>query len=185
MENKNKIAADLQAHTDVNVARCYQCGKCTAGCALASEMDFPPSFMMRLLQTGSQENYEKVLRSNTIWMCLNCENCLGRCPMEIDIPKVMDYLREQSVLSKMTNEKAKPIIAFHRSFLNSIKYTGRLYEMGLIAGFKARTFRLTQDVNIAPRMFLNGKLHLMPEMVKDMKNIKRIFAKTIDNPKTK
>ena len=185
MENNNKISADLLLHTGVNVARCYQCGKCTAGCVLASEMSFPPSYLMRLLQTGTEKNYERVLQSKTIWMCVNCENCLGRCPMEIDIPKVMDYLREQSLSQKKAHSEAKPIIAFHRPFLDSIKYTGRLYEMGLIGAFKARTFRLTQDVALAPKMYMNGKLHLMPEMVNDRKGIKEIFSKTIDNPKTK
>ena len=78
MENKNKISGEIHSHTGVEVARCYQCGKCTAGCVLASEMNFPPSYLMRLLQTGTEENYDRILRSNTIWLCLNCENCLGR-----------------------------------------------------------------------------------------------------------
>ncbi len=185
MENINKISEDLLLHTSVDVARCYQCGKCTAGCVLASEMDFPPSYLMRLLQTGTAENYERILHSNTIWLCLNCENCLGRCPMEIDIPKVMDYLREESLNKKKLHPDAKPIVAFHKSFLDSIKYTGRLYEVGLIAGFKTRTFRLTQDLKLAPKMYFNGKLNLIPETINDRKGIREIFAKTIDNPKTK
>ena len=185
MENKNKISGEIHSHTGVEVTRCYQCGKCTAGCVLASEMNFPPSYLMRLLQTGTEENYDRILRSNTIWLCLNCENCLGRCPMEIDIPKIMDYLREQSLNQKKINRDANPIISFHKSFLDSIKYTGRLYEIGLIGAFKARTFRLTQDVKLAPKMYLNGKLNLMPEMIKDKKGIREIFSKTIDNPKTK
>lgn len=185
MENINKVSGDILKHTGVDVLRCYQCGKCTAGCVLASEMNFPPSFLMRLLQTGTADNFERILRSNTIWLCLNCENCVGRCPMEIDIPKIMDYLREQSLNKKKLHPDAKPIVAFHKSFLDSIKKTGRLYEVGLIAGFKARTFRLTQDVKLAPKMYLNGKLNLMPEMIKDRKGIGQIFVKTIDNPKTK
>ena len=96
MGHTNKVS-DLQSHTGVEVMRCYQCGKCTAGCVLASEMNYPPSYLMRLLQTGTKPNLDKVLSSNSIWLCLNCENCLGRCPMEIDIPKMMDYLgRKQS-----------------------------------------------------------------------------------------
>jgi heterodisulfide reductase subunit C len=55
--------------------------------------------------------------------------------------------------------------------------------MGLIAAFKARTFRLTQDMNIAPAMYLKGKLHLLPEKIKDRRSMKRIFAQTIENAK--
>ncbi len=183
MDKKNKIT-DLQSHTGVEVMRCYQCGKCTAGCVLASEMNFPPSYLMRLLQTGTKENFNKILASNSIWLCLNCENCVGRCPMEIDIPKMMDYLRTRAIKENMLHPDSKPIISFHQSFLDSIKHTGRLYEMGLIAAFKARTFRLTQDLTLAPVMYLKGKLHLLPEKIKDRRTMKRIFAQTIENVKT-
>jgi heterodisulfide reductase subunit C2 len=184
MEKKNKTS-DLQAHTGVEVVRCYQCGKCTAGCVLAGEMNYPPSYLMRMLQTGTKENYEKILSSNSIWLCLNCENCVGRCPMEIDIPKMMDYLRNQAIQHNKLHPDSKPIIAFHQSFLDSIKQTGRLYEMGLIAAFKFRTFRLTQDLDIAPSMYLKGKLHLLPEKIKDRRSMRRIFAQTIENDKSK
>lgn len=183
MEKKHKVS-DLQSHTGVEVMRCYQCGKCTAGCVLASEMNYPPSYLMRLLQTGSKENYNKILASNSIWLCLNCENCLGRCPMEIDIPKMMDYLRTQSIKENKLHPDSKPILAFHRAFLDSVKSTGRLYEMGLIMNFKFRTFRFLQDLNIAPGMYLKGKLHLLPEKIRDRRSMKRIFAQTIENAKT-
>jgi heterodisulfide reductase subunit C len=183
MEKKSKIS-DLQSHTGVEVMRCYQCGKCTAGCVLASEMNFPPSYLMRLLQTGTKVNYDKILSSNSIWLCLNCENCLGRCPMEIDIPKMMDYLRTQSIKENKLHPDSKPIISFHQSFLDSIKYTGRLYEVGLIAAFKARTFRFTQDLAIAPAMYFKGKLHLLPEKIKERRSMRRIFSQTIENVKT-
>ena len=183
MMEKNHDISDLQLHTGVEVMRCYQCGKCSAGCVLASEMNFPPSYLMRLLQTGTRENLDKILYSNSIWLCLNCENCLGRCPMEIDIPKMMDYLRTQSVRENKLHPDSKPILAFHRSFLDSIKHTGRLYEVGLVAAFKFRTFRLAQDLAIAPVMYLKGKLHLFPEKFNDRKRMKRIFAQTIENAK--
>jgi len=181
MENSESIPVRLLKQTGVDVTHCYQCGKCTAGCVLASEMDYPSSYVMRLLQTDDRENYQQVLHSNAIWLCLNCENCIARCPMEIDIPKIMDYLRAESLKAGYVNKKAKPVVAFHRAFLDSIKYTGRLYEVGLVAGFKARTFRITQDLKVAPVMYLKGKLNLMPEMVKDLGKIKSIFSKTVNN----
>ncbi|MCK9640861.1 MAG: 4Fe-4S dicluster domain-containing protein [Prolixibacteraceae bacterium] len=183
MGHTNKVS-DLQSHTGVEVMRCYQCGKCTAGCVLASEMNYPPSYLMRLLQTGTKPNLDKVLSSNSIWLCLNCENCLGRCPMEIDIPKMMDYLRTQAIKENKLHPDSKPIIAFHKSFLDSIKNTGRLYEMGLVLSYKFRTFNFLQDLSIAPSMYLKGKLHLLPEKIKDRRSMKRIFGQTIENAKT-
>lgn len=178
MKNNKTIMDNFQLETSVDLKRCYQCGKCTAGCVLAEEMDLPPNYIMRLLQTNTSENFDKVLHSKAIWLCLNCENCVGRCPMDIDIPKVMDYMRESSLRQNKQHPAAKSIIAFHKSFLDSIKYTGHLYELGLIADFKTRTLHLMQDVKLAPKMLARGKLNLFPEMGKDMQAIKAIFSRT-------
>jgi heterodisulfide reductase subunit C len=172
------LAGQLEKNMAVSPQRCYQCGKCTAGCPVADEMDIPPSMVMRLLQTENSANDEKILRSHTIWLCLTCEMCLSRCPMEIDIPSMMDYLRQRSRSENKVNKKARNIIAFHKSFLNSIRLTGRLYELGLIADYKRRSLNLTQDVTLAPKMITRGKLHLFPHLIKDWANMARIFKKT-------
>ena len=101
--------------------------------------------------------------------------------MEIDIPQLMDYLREKALQKDKVNRKAKNIISFHRAFLDSIKYTGRLYEIGLIGGYKMRSFNLLQDLDIAPGMFIRGKLPLFPELVKNKKQMNAIFSETKDN----
>jgi heterodisulfide reductase subunit C len=173
MSEQRGLIADVRSATGVNVNRCYQCGKCSAGCALNENMDYPPSVVMRLLQTNSAESYSKILHSQAIWLCVSCQNCLTRCPMQIDIPQLMDYLRVQALEKKTVNKKSKKIVAFHRAFLDSVRYTGRLYEVGLVADYKLRTFDLLQDLNVAPRMFLKGKLPLLPEMVKGKKQMKK------------
>jgi heterodisulfide reductase subunit C len=106
--------------------------------------------------------------------------CISRCPMEVDIPPMMDYLRSESLRLKKENPAAKNIIRFHKAFLDSIEQTGRLYEMGLIVDYKARALNLIQDVALAPSMFAKGKLKIMPELIKNRKNIKQIFKKTIN-----
>ena len=175
---KDNLAWRIEKHVEVAARKCYQCGKCTAGCPVAGEMDYPPSMVMRMLQTESPENDEKLLRSHSIWLCVTCEMCLGRCPMEIDIPSVMDFLRQRSLKENKANAKAKNIIAFHKSFLSSIKYTGRLFELGLIVDYKRRSLKLMQDVMLAPKMITRGKLHFIPEIIKGTPHIKKIFKKT-------
>ena len=174
MEKKGYIS-DIKSNTDVNVNRCYQCGKCSAGCAVSEEMDYPPSRVMRMLQTNDAENYREILSSEAIWLCVSCQNCLTRCPMEIDIPQLMDFLRGKALQEKTVNKKAKHILSFHRAFLDSVKYTGRLYEMGLIADYKVRTLDILQDMDVAPKMFAKGKLPIIPETVKNKKQMGDIF----------
>jgi heterodisulfide reductase subunit C len=174
----NSLAGSIEKSVEVHAQKCYQCGKCSAGCPVADEMDLPPSMVMRLLQTEDPANDDKILRSHSIWLCVTCEMCLSRCPMEIDIPSVMDYLRQKSRSEKKVNKKAKNIIAFHKSFLHSIRFTGRLYELGLILDYKRQSLNMTQDITLAPKMITRGKLHLFPTMIKGTSQIARIFKKT-------
>jgi len=101
--------------------------------------------------------------------------------MEIDIPKAMDYLRTESLKAHKAHKKASDIISFHRAFLDSVRYTGRLYEVGMISDYKTRTLHLLQDVLLAPLLFVKGKLHLFPELVKDRSILKKIFRKTMNS----
>ena len=37
------------------VQKCYQCGKCTAGCPVAFAMDYPPQQVIRMVQLGMKD----------------------------------------------------------------------------------------------------------------------------------
>lgn len=68
---------------------CNQCGKCSAGCPVAFDMDILPNQVIRLAQLG----IEDVLESKTIGICASCLICMTRCPKGIDLSKVMEALR--------------------------------------------------------------------------------------------
>jgi heterodisulfide reductase subunit C2 len=154
----------VEHHTGISISRCYQCGKCSAGCPAAHEMDYPPSLLLRHLQTGWSSSEEKVLGSYTIWLCLSCHTCAARCPMEVDLPTVMDFLRQESLQRNLVHPRARDIIAFHRSFLDTIRRFGRLWEVGLVADYKLRTRHFWQDVALVPGMLKRGKLSLLPHL---------------------
>lgn len=72
------------------VRSCYQCGKCSAGCAMTSMMDLLPHQVIRLVQLGQ---VEEALASRTIWLCASCLACSARCPRGVSLPNVMESLR--------------------------------------------------------------------------------------------
>jgi heterodisulfide reductase subunit C len=89
-KTEDEIILEIKAISGEDVRACYQCGKCTAGCPLASAMDLMPNQILRLLQLGE---HEQVLKSRTIWQCASCLTCAARCPKDVDPARVMDALR--------------------------------------------------------------------------------------------
>jgi heterodisulfide reductase subunit C len=85
-EDKRK----LQDISGEEILSCYQCGKCSAGCAMTSGMDLLPHQVIRLLQLGQ---VQEALNSKTIWVCASCLACSARCPRGMSLPNVMESLR--------------------------------------------------------------------------------------------
>jgi heterodisulfide reductase subunit C2 len=164
--------------TNENVSKCYQCGKCAAGCPLSDEMDLKPNQILRHLQQEYPGYEDEVLGAYSIWLCLTCQTCSARCPQEVDIPAITDYLRCESIRQNKVNPKAMDILHFHNSFLSSVKSNGKLTEVGLIRNYKLKTWHLMQDVMLAPQMFAKGKLKLGSHKIDDIGKIRRIFEKT-------
>ena len=49
--------------------------------------------------------------------------------------------------------------------------------MGLVADYKLRSRHFLKDVMLAPKMFLKGKLGLLPHLIKDRQGVKRLFKR--------
>ncbi|MEM2925387.1 MAG: 4Fe-4S dicluster domain-containing protein [Methanocellales archaeon] len=74
-----------------NIFACYQCGKCSAGCPMVIIGTLGCHQVIRLLQLGQ---IEEALNSKIIWLCASCYTCETRCPKGVNLPRVMEALRQ-------------------------------------------------------------------------------------------
>jgi heterodisulfide reductase subunit C len=171
----NALLSTIYDSSGVRVQDCYQCGKCSAGCPVASFMDLTPRQVMRTVQLGQAD---LVLRSSTIWLCASCHTCSARCPMEIDVARVMDSLR-QLARAEGIQPAEKDIVLSYDLFLELVKQLGRLYEVGLVAGLNLGMLKpFANVIDIGLPMFARGKLNLLPARAGGI-DLKRIFATRI------
>lgn len=180
----------MSAHTSsvgpfdaTRVSKCYQCGKCTAGCPVAERMDYPPSQLMLLVQRGK---IERAARSRALWECVSCLTCTTRCPQTVEVAGVIDILREHAVDHGIASGERQRVLAFQKAFLENIRRNGRLNEVELIAEFKMRSFAsdfsvplLMKDSMLAPKLMQRSKFHLVGEKVSDRGVVRRIFEKCL------
>ena len=163
---------EVNQHSGEHVQLCFQCFKCSLGCPVSFAMDYLPHQLMRLVQMGLKE---KVLNSHSIWVCAACETCTTRCPNHIDIAKVIDTLRQMAIKQGKTAEKG--IVAFHKSFLNSVRRNGKLNEWELMLEYKLRTRRFLDDLWLVPEMWKRKKLSLNIRRVQKKSEINTIFKR--------
>lgn len=167
------LRASVEKLSEQKVSRCYQCGKCTAGCPTAYLMDFTPRQVMRAIQFGLAD---QLMESKSYWMCVFCQTCTARCPQEIDIARVMESLR---VLSAMQGRAPvdMELGVFHKHFMALIERYGRVWEVGLGGLYNLTSGHLLANVSLLPEMLSKGKLPLFPHKTKNMEEIRRIFEK--------
>jgi len=169
----NTLSAKVEKLTSQTPHECYQCGKCSAGCPIRNYMEDAPNQVVRYVQLGFDD---KALHSKTQWLCAGCLTCSTRCPQNFDLAKFMDALRETAVQEKIKIPESDTF-EFHKAFLNQIKKHGKAFEFGLVREYKLRTMNLMQDVDVAPEMFIKGKIGLFPHEIEDKQSVKGIFDK--------
>ncbi|NTU93533.1 MAG: 4Fe-4S dicluster domain-containing protein [Chlorobiaceae bacterium] len=175
----DSLKKQLEKVTGNNYACCYQCGKCTAGCPAGGFMDNPPARIMRLVQAN---HVGEAMQSDALWYCVGCMTCTSRCPQNLDIAGTMDALREMSLKSgkSSADRSQKLVAAFHSSFLNTVRKTGRLQELALVNSYKLRTRTFLQDAGSGMKMIKQGKIHplsalMSRERLQGQAQIDRIF----------
>jgi heterodisulfide reductase subunit C len=163
----------VEALSGSSVRRCFQCGKCSAGCPMRSFMEHPPNRIVRLLQLGQ---YERVLAGRSIWYCASCETCSTRCPNKVDLAAIMDALRKLSWDAQGPSKESYVQLA-NRLFIDNIRTYGRQYEMRLAAVFNVKSGQFLKDLMLGPKLITKGKLKMFHSKNKNIGEIEQIFAR--------
>jgi heterodisulfide reductase subunit C len=155
------------------VGACYYCLRCSAGCPSAYAMEYSPAQVLRMVQLGQKE---ALLKSGGIWLCVGCETCGARCPNKIHVGAVIDALRQISVAEGVPAGEQK-VYRLHQSFLDSIKWWGRLHELSMLVEYKLLSRDLISDLDMGAKMFMAGKIHILPKRIKGIEEVGRLFRK--------
>ncbi len=172
---ERSFAEQIRRRIQVDVRECYQCGRCTAGCPVAGWMDATPHQILRGIQL---EQKDWVLARNTYWICASCVTCSTRCPCQVDIARVMDALRELA-LAEGIRPSERTVKAFHQAFLQWVRLTGRMYEVGLIGLYNLRSGQLLASLDLALPMLGHRKVSLLPKRFRGQDEVNRIFERAM------
>ena len=183
-ENKtaSSFSRDIQKKSHQNINDCYQCMKCAGGCPMNPYMEHNNYEILRMIQLGEKD---KVMDSNTPWLCVSCKTCAVRCPNGIDTGKIMDAIKMESIAENRVPAKEWPIKLFYELFLKSMSGfpilggEGRLYDMGMVGLYKMCTGNYFADMALGMEMGKRNKMPLLPHnaLKRRKGEIKKIFQR--------
>ena len=138
---------------------CMQCGTCSGGCTNADLMDILPRNLVLMVQRGE---WEKVLESNTLWLCTSCQICTSRCPRGVRPSDVIQAVKAIAIREGINNDSSR----FNQIFVELIEKRGILFEPELMHKYGGMSAILKQG-KLGMKLALRGKLSPLPAKVKD------------------
>ena len=94
-------------------------------------MDYTPREIIAAFRAGQ---LDKVLKSNTIWLCTSCYSCTVRCPAGIKVTDMMYELKRLAIKYDLwPNEAKNPTMT--KIFVDNVHKYGLNHEAGLMMKF--------------------------------------------------
>jgi ferredoxin len=112
------IVTELAHYGGETAVKCFNCGNCTAICALSKEDTVFPRRYIRYIQLGVRE---KMLESVDPWLCYYCGDCSDTCPREAEPGKLMMASRRWL------------ISMYDWTGLSRLMYKKEAWELGMLA----------------------------------------------------
>jgi len=161
------------------INECLQCGTCSASCPTSEAMEYSPREIIAALRAGL---LDRVLKSNTVWLCASCYSCSVRCPAGIPFTDVMYELKRLGVeYGLCPNGATNAVMA--QVFVESVDRHGRNHEPELIRKYLLRTNPLgfLRQVRLGLRLLRRGRMPVWPHKIKGVDVLRKMMAKIEEN----
>ncbi len=194
---RNNFLKEVEANVEEGhwVKMCMQCGVCSGSCPFGPHWEHPPQEIFMMIRAGKRD---EVLKSDSMWMCTSCYNCIVRCPRQLPITHIMHGLANYAHRLGLA-PKGQPTREFGTLFWDNLVKKGRVNELKLTMGhyFKdgfgpgIKTAMAMQSVGLGlfkakrlnPMEMLGGHklkdlkgFHAMLEKAKEIEDRKKGFA---------
>jgi len=112
------VVTELAKYGGDTAAKCFNCGNCTAVCALTQQDSVFPRRYIRYTQLGLRG---KMLESVDPWLCYYCGDCSDTCPRDAEPGKLMMASRRWL------------ISRYDWTGLSRLMYGREVWELGMLA----------------------------------------------------
>ncbi|HEY9834922.1 MAG TPA: 4Fe-4S dicluster domain-containing protein [Stenomitos sp.] len=151
------------------IASCMQCGTCSGGCTNIDLMDMSPRTLVLMVQRGE---WEKVIKSNMLWLCSSCYICTSRCPRGVRPSDVIEAVKAIAIRQGIENDSTR----FNQIFVELVQKRGILFEPELMQKYGGMTAMLEQ-AELGIKLALKGKMSPFPAKIKDPTTFSQALAK--------
>jgi heterodisulfide reductase subunit C len=160
------------------IKQCIQCGTCSASCPSSAAMEYSPREIIAALRAGM---LDRVLSSNTVWMCVSCYSCTVRCPAGIPFTDAMYELKRLEVEKGLSKDARGPTMA--KAFAETVDGYGRNAETVLLRKYFLRTnpLKALAQIPLAMKLFFKGRLEIFPRKIKGLDGLHKMMAAIEEN----
>lgn len=153
---------------------CLQCGTCSASCPTSSAMEYSPREIIAALRAGM---LDRVLLSNTVWLCTSCYSCTVRCPAGIPFTDVMYELKRLGV-KRGFYKPHDTTAAMARAFVNAVNRHGRNHEPELVRNYYLHTkpLKILGQVPLAFRLWQRGRIALRAHNIRNLAGLRKMMS---------
>ena len=89
-----KLPEEISSYlSKFNLNACFTCGTCTNGCPITETPGMDDWHIRKVIRMLALGLVDEVVESKFPWVCTGCGRCAHACPMDVDIPYIMLYMK--------------------------------------------------------------------------------------------